>query len=68
MASLNGTKAPEKGAQRHGKKKGRVNGRKRAVVVTEERVAAERTALVAEKQGEIETVLDRHDTLVSGME
>jgi helicase SWR1 len=63
MASINATKAPERGPQRKGKKKGRVHGRKG--LLTEERIAAERTALLAERQVELESVLDTHDTLVS---
>jgi helicase SWR1 len=63
MASINATKAPERGPQRKGKQKGRVHGRKG--LLTEERIAAERTALLAERQVELESVLDTHDTLVS---
>jgi helicase SWR1 len=63
MVSINAAKAPGMGSQRKGKKKGRVHGRKG--LLTEERIAAERTALLAERQAELERVLDTHDTLVS---
>ena len=63
MASITATKAPGKGPPRSGKSKRRAYGKKGAV--TERRIAAERTALLAEKQNELESVLDTHDTLVS---
>jgi hypothetical protein len=63
MASMNATKTPENGSHRSGKKKGRVNGRKTLAI--EELIATERTALLAERQTEVESVLDTHDTLVS---
>jgi helicase SWR1 len=63
MASINATKNPKKGAHRSAKKKGRIH--RRRGVVTEERIATERTALLAERQTELEGVLDTHDTLVS---
>jgi helicase SWR1 len=63
MASISATKALEKASHRSGKKKGRVYGKKGAV--TEERIVAERTALLAERQTQLDSVLDTHDTLVS---
>lgn len=63
MAPMNATKSLAKGAHRSKKSKGRGHGRRG--VLTEERMAAERAALLAERQTELEGVLDRHDTLVS---
>lgn len=67
MASLNGTQTSVKGSNKSKKGKGRVggNGKKREALAIEQRLAAERTALLAEKQTELEGVLDSHDTLVS---
>lgn len=70
MTSLNGTQASGKAHKKGKKGKGRVgegngSGRGRDEMSAEERIAAERIALLAEKQTEIEGVLDRHDTLVS---
>jgi hypothetical protein len=52
----------------HAHRGSKKNGRRRSGgVVTEERLASERSALLAERQSELEGVLDTHDTLVSGM-
>lgn len=50
------------------KKGGRVSGRRgaQAGMVTEEQIATERAALLAERQSQLEGIMDTHDTLVSG--
>jgi helicase SWR1 len=62
MASITATKPRGKAAHRNGKKTGRAHGRKGVRI--EERIVAERTALLAERQTELESILDTHDTLV----
>jgi hypothetical protein len=63
MPPINVTKSLAKGAHRSKRSNGRSHGRRG--VLTEERMVAERAALLAERQTELEGVLDRHDTLVS---
>lgn len=55
------------GSHRSGKKNGRVSrrGGGYAGLVTEERLATERAALVAERQSQLDGIMDTHDTLVS---
>jgi hypothetical protein len=50
-------KAPGKGSRRSEKSKGHVYGKKGAVTVL--RIAAERTALLAERQTQLESILNR---------
>jgi hypothetical protein len=63
MAPINAIKTPGMGARKGAKRKGRSLAKRG--VLSEKRIAAERTALLTEKQSMLEGVLDTHDTLVS---
>lgn len=70
MSSVNDTQVPIKAFKKGKKGKGRVgdgngSGSGRDETSIEQHLAAERAALLAQKQTEIENVLDSHDTLVS---
>lgn len=70
MASLIGTQTSEKTFKKGKRGKGRVDGsnekgKGRDEMGIEQRLDAERVALLAEKQAEMEKVVDSHDTLVS---
>ena len=62
MASITAAKTPARVSRKSGKKKERAQGRS---AVTKERIAAERNALLADRQTQLESILDTHDTLVS---
>ncbi|KAF7980100.1 hypothetical protein HWV62_39501 [Athelia sp. TMB] len=69
MASLIGTQTSEKTFKKGKRGKGRVDGsnekgKGRDEMGIEQRLNAERVALLAEKQAEMEKVVDSHDTLV----
>lgn len=68
MPSKKALNTSKQGSYRSSKKNGRVSGRGggRAGVVTEERLAAERAALLTERQSQLDSIMDTHDTLVSG--
>lgn len=73
MTPKNRANIQDIGSHRSLKKNGRVYGRAggreakgNTGEVTQEQIVAERSALLDDKQGEMEAVLDKHDNLVSG--